>query len=588
MPCKRAESTPNALWAFPATKAGRAGGFGPLDLQAREHPSAGRSQRDKDATGGDSVFALVEGATIMQDCDRLRYCPRARADYRRSCRVPSHGPPHGQWFSLLARTIPRQTARRVIWHACLSHSGDYSDRRNLSSNFPFQRRPLAIPGRPFKGNASFRYYGSMTIAPTINLSEAAGCLWDVVVVGAGPAGSLAARELARLGAHVLLVDRSWFPRFKVCGCCLNLRALSALTALGLGDLPDRRGAVRLQGVRLAAGGLQARLDLPGGMALSRAAFDTALVEAAIAAGVAFLPATHATLGPVTAFSRQLLLRQDGREVTIEARLVLAADGLAGRFLGREAVVRVAAASRLGAGVIAADGPASYEAGAIFLACGTGGYVGLVRLEDGRLNLAAAFDPRWVKEANGCGKAAASILEEAGLPAVERLAELPWRGTPLLTRRAVRPWAERVLVLGDAAGYVEPFTGEGMAMALEEAAAVAPLAWQACREWRPAWGRRWSLIHRRLVARRHRVCRGVASALRRPGLMRLVVSLLDRFPGLASPLVRYLNAPGPARAGRPFLAGQTGLDKMMGCGRTSVPATGHVLPVPGNSDPGSFS
>ncbi len=58
--------------------------------------------------------------------------------------------------------------------------------------------------------------------------------WDVIVVGAGLAGSLAARQLALAGARVLLLDRATFPRWKVCGCCFNPHAQSALAAVGFG------------------------------------------------------------------------------------------------------------------------------------------------------------------------------------------------------------------------------------------------------------------------------------------------------------------------------------------------------------------
>src|SRR5262249_23647918 len=61
---------------------------------------------------------------------------------------------------------------------------------------------------------------AMTLAATLDLMTTSERRWDAVVVGAGPAGALAARELARLGAAVLLVDRATFPRWKVCGCCL--------------------------------------------------------------------------------------------------------------------------------------------------------------------------------------------------------------------------------------------------------------------------------------------------------------------------------------------------------------------------------
>ena len=68
---------------------------------------------------------------------------------------------------------------------------------------------------------------NMTIGPTLSLADASARTWDAVVVGAGPAGAVAARELARRGTTVLLVDRASFPRNKVCGACLNVRARRA-------------------------------------------------------------------------------------------------------------------------------------------------------------------------------------------------------------------------------------------------------------------------------------------------------------------------------------------------------------------------
>ena len=70
-----------------------------------------------------------------------------------------------------------------------------------------------------------------TVFPTLDFAGAVDQLWDVVVVGAGPTGSLAARQLARAGADVLLVDRLSFPRWKVCGCCLLIVILIPIRRL---------------------------------------------------------------------------------------------------------------------------------------------------------------------------------------------------------------------------------------------------------------------------------------------------------------------------------------------------------------------
>jgi flavin-dependent dehydrogenase len=404
----------------------------------------------------------------------------------------------------------------------------------------------------------------VTLSATLDL-DAAARTWPAVVVGAGPAGALAARELARRGVEVLLVDRSPFPRWKVCGCCLNAAALATLAAVGLGELVESCGGRRLGEVRLAARGCAARLALPGGRALSREAFDAALVREAIKEGAAFLPGTEAALGGQRGPARAVVLRQPERQATVAAGAVLAADGLGGRLATRRtsslacpaatrdklaACPTKESAPRIGAGVITDLAPPFYSEHVIYLACSRAGYVGLVRLEDGRLDVAAAFDREAVRDAGGPGNAAARILAEVGWPAVPGLAELAWRGTSALTRRAVRLSGERLFVLGDAAGYVEPFTGEGMAWALAGAVAVTPLAARAARHWEPGLAAAWERVYRRTVARRQTLCRLAAKVLRHPGLVRGIIHLLAWVPGLAGPVLRHLNAPTTARGMQP--------------------------------------
>ena len=112
---------------------------------------------------------------------------------------------------------------------------------------------------------------------------------DVIIAGAGPAGSVAALVLARAGARVLLLDRETFPRDKLCGDTVNPGAVARLRALGLegGPLATARS---LAGMRVS--GPTTTVTAPYGdgqraLALTRRALDTWLLEAAIAAGARF-------------------------------------------------------------------------------------------------------------------------------------------------------------------------------------------------------------------------------------------------------------------------------------------------------------
>lgn len=370
--------------------------------------------------------------------------------------------------------------------------------------------------------------------------------WDVVVVGAGPAGALAAYDLARRGLAVLLVEKRRFPRWKVCGCCLNGQARSVLASVGLGELIDGQGGVPLDQIHVGLGGRQAHFPLPDGRALSRERFDQALVQAAIAAGARFRPRTSARLGAADARGRTVQLREAGcrGQQHVRAAVVLVAAGLAHRCLDGEphTGVHIQPRSRVGAGCVLPAGTRHFSPGCIHMAVGRRGYVGLVRLEDGRLDLAAALDRPLLTEAGGPAAAAAVVLEQAGFPVPAGLDAASWQCTPALTRQATPLAGERFLVLGDAAGYVEPFTGEGMGWALTAAAAAAPLVLAGVQHWQPALERRWRQTLQRQVGRRQRLCRGVAALLRHPAAASALFQLSRQLPPLPRGLIHRLNHP----------------------------------------------
>ena len=386
------------------------------------------------------------------------------------------------------------------------------------------------------------------------------CHWDVVVVGAGPAGSVAAGQMARLGASVLLIDKSPFPRTKVCGCCINRAALATLEKIGLGDLPRQLGARPIHEIQLFAPRSRSRVPLPAGVALCRRTFDMALVEQAVASGASFEDQTGAVLvsgqaGPVR---RLLLRRPSDRSQTVEAKLIVAADGLAGTLLSNEPgmSVRIGRKSRMGISAIIDSPPDFYRPGTIYMACGRRGYVGLVCLAAGRLDMAAAVDPEYLKRSGGPAPALRCILRQVHLPAASQMASTRWRGTPLLTRRRRRVAGHRLFVLGDAAGYVEPFTGEGIAWALASAFALAPLAAQGVRQWDDSLITRWTTLHRNLIGRRQRSCRLVTRLLRQPALTSTMVRALSIWPHLARPVIHSINIPIGQRT-RQATTGRTG-------------------------------
>ncbi len=375
--------------------------------------------------------------------------------------------------------------------------------------------------------------------------------WDAIVIGAGPAGSVAARQIALSGRRVLLVDKKHFPRRKVCGACLNHSAVTMLEQIGLGDVLRECDGAEIDRFDLRSGSRRLSLSSPAGRAISRALLDQRLVDAAVRAGVTFRDGMTATVGASDGNARQVAIR-DSVAATLTAKVVIAADGLGHPSLCdvREIRDQTARTSRIGAGCEVREFPAEYSPGTIHMAVGRGGYVGLVCVEGGALNIAAAFDARLVRDAGGPARAAARVMAEAGFPAIPAMSEADWIGTPALTRMTSPIAIERLFVLGDAAGYVEPFTGEGMGWGLASAIALAPMAVDACESWRSSLATDWSREHARLVLRRQRTCGWLATLLQSPTSVRVAMFLLPHMPSLLRPLVRGVSLSSSTRVACP--------------------------------------
>ena len=152
---------------------------------------------------------------------------------------------------------------------------------------------------------------------------------DVIVVGAGPSGSTAAYYLAQAGLNVLLLEKSRFPREKVCGDGLTPRAVKSLVAMGI-DVSEEAGWLRNKGLRVIGGGLRLELPWPElssypgyGLVRPRTSLDEMLARRAQSAGAKLLEGTTVT-GP--------LLDDDGQVagVVVQAEGRVGGGGRAGR------------------------------------------------------------------------------------------------------------------------------------------------------------------------------------------------------------------------------------------------------------------
>ena len=371
--------------------------------------------------------------------------------------------------------------------------------------------------------------------------------WDVVVVGAGPAGALAAHGLASRGVRVLLVEQRLFPRWKVCGACLSPQALAALKTAGLGNLVAAQGGLPLERLQLGVAGLVSPLALGAGRVLSRSRLDQALLEAAVAVGATVMTGTRAVLGAAATGlepDREVVLQKGTTRWSVSAKVVLIAAGLSHRAIDNEAEISTSIEphSRIGAGCVLPGEAAELPPGVLQMAVGHGGYVGLVRVESGEINLACAFDRPMLGSGGGAALLCQKILAEAGFATLPGLKESAWQLTAALSRHTIPLAGHRLLLLGDAAGYVEPFTGEGMGWAITSSLAALPLVLRGLEHWDGAIETEWRRLHRRWVAQKQRSCRVLAVVLRHPRISWGLHRLAGSFPSVAGSMIGLLQRP----------------------------------------------
>ncbi|WBC13544.1 geranylgeranyl reductase family protein [Micromonospora sp. WMMA1998] len=325
---------------------------------------------------------------------------------------------------------------------------------------------------------------------------------DVIVVGAGPGGSATAYHLARHGVRVLLLEKTEFPREKVCGDGLTPRAVRQLIRMGVDTSPEA-GWLHNKGLRVIGGGVRLELDWPDlasfpnyGLVRTRLDFDDLLAQRAVAAGAKLRTGVNVLTPVLDADDRvigvQAEVGPDKEPATFHAPLVVAADGVSGRFplalgLTKREDRPIGVAVRRYYRSPAKHDDDYLESWLELRAKGNDallpGYGWIFGLGDGRVNVGLGV----LNSSSAFGKTnyrrlltdwLANTPEDWGMTD-EANAEGPILGAALpMGFNRVPHYTRGVLLVGDSGGMVNPFNGEGIAYAMESGELAAEVAVQA--------------------------------------------------------------------------------------------------------------
>jgi len=366
-------------------------------------------------------------------------------------------------------------------------------------------------------------------------------VFDTAVVGAGLAGSCAAILLAQSGARVLLLDGATPGRHKVCGEFLSPESRVQLARVGVLDELRRAGAKDVATARVSTSTRHGRsVALPGkGLAVSRATLDAILWRRAREVGVETRGQTRVSN---IEQSDEFNLQTNGGDFS--ARFVVSATGR-GAKSGRDHDELAPPKQRF-VGLKTHLRGVGLERGEVAMFPFAGGYCGLVEVEDGSVN-ACLLAPYARLKGNSPAALWKEIrAENRQLGEVTRGAELEfdWLATGNVSFEHFAPTQNGMLRVGDAAGYIHPLSGDGMAMAMRSGE-LAARSIQEALKWNYSSGEAahfYGVMWEREFGRRLKWARALQPLFTHSLLSNAALRFFDALPALARLVARRTRGP----------------------------------------------